>query len=105
MLKVTFRLATATGIVFAVMAPLKPQAAVTSVPTKAVISPTTSVEQVYHRHYYHHYGYYHRRYYRPHYYGHYGYYPYYNPAGAVTGAAVGLATAPFWALFGGPYYW
>jgi hypothetical protein len=35
-----------------------------------------------------------------------GYGGYYNPAAAVAGAAVGLATSPLWGFGGGyPYYW
>ena len=43
-------------------------------------------------------------YWRHHRYGYYGYYPWFNPAGALAGAAVGLATAPLWAFGGYPYY-
>jgi hypothetical protein len=83
------------------------QAGVMSIPTKEVISAPSSLEQVHYR-YWHHHHHWRHAYWRHHrYYRYYGYYPYYNPAGALAGAAVGLATAPLWA-FGGwgyPYYW
>jgi len=99
------------------------QAGVMSIPSEEVVSGSSLVQKAhwYRHHYYRHYGYWrpyrhyrHYGYWRP--YRHYGYwrpyrhcryYGYYNPAGALAGAAVGLATAPLWA-FGGwgyPYYW
>lgn len=83
------------------------QAGVMSIPRAEIIGTSSSLEQVHYRrwrhHHYHHHYWRHRHY---RYYRHYGYYPWYNPAGAVAGAAVGLATAPFWALggWGYPYY-
>lgn len=102
------------------------QAGVINVVPKAVIDQSAPIEQVHYRHHHwrhhhhwrpvyygrhvHYYGrpwrhrhyryvYYPRRYYYP------AYYPWFNPAGAIAGAAVGLATAPFWALAGAPYWW
>ena len=84
-----------------------------SVTSSQVITPPIPIEQVryYYRHHYrHHYWHYgwHRGWYRHRY--HYGwrYHRYYgwNPAAAVVGGAVGLATLPFAAATGGwPYYY
>ncbi len=99
-------------------------AGIMSVPKSDVIASPSIVEKVHYRywhphHYWHrhwHYGhwrpYRHYRYvyYPRYYYPSYGYYGY-NPAGALAGTAVGLATAPLWALggwgwgWGYPYYW
>ncbi|KAF2989189.1 hypothetical protein MJC1_03659 [Methylocystis sp. MJC1] len=86
------------------------RAGVMSIPRAEIVGATSSVEQVHYRYWRHHY--YHRHwrygYWRPYrHYRYYGYYPAYNPAGALAGAAVGLATAPLWALggWGSPYYW
>ncbi len=87
-----------------------------SISRSETIAGPSIVEKVHYRYWHHHhywrhhwhYGYWrpyrHYRYvYYPRYYGYYGY----NPAGALAGAAVGLATAPLWALggWGYPYYW
>jgi len=68
-----------------------------SVTSSQVITPPIPIEQIryYYRHHYRHYGWY--RY--PSYYG-------WNPAAAVVGGAVGLATLPFAAkpYLGYPYY-
>ncbi|MBI1868620.1 MAG: hypothetical protein HYS06_10075 [Methylocystis sp.] len=73
----------------------------TGVSNSAVVSLSSPVETV---HYYRHYRYWRHRH---HHYG-YGYGPYYgygyNPAGAILGAAAGLATAPLWGGWGYPYY-
>jgi hypothetical protein len=78
-----------------------------SVASSQVVTPPIPIEQVhyYYRHHYRHYGWY------PHRYRHYGwrhhryYHRYYgwNPAAAVAGTALGLATVPF-ALATGGYY-
>jgi hypothetical protein len=93
--------------------------------SKEIVASSSPLQQVhYYRHYYRHPHYYHHRHYwrhhhyrhygwRHHYYRHYGwrhhyYYGYYNPGAAVAGAAVGLMTAPLWALGGwgySPYYY
>ena len=72
--------------------------------SKLVAPPQTQTEPAaYHyRRHYRHYGYHHR-------YRHYGwrhhYYRYgWNPAAAVAGAALGLATLPFALVTGGYYY-
>ncbi len=99
------------------------RAGVMSTSRSETVAGPSIVEEVHYRywhrhHYWHrHYGHwrphryyryaYYPRYYYPRYYGYYGY----NPAGALAGAAVGLATAPLWALgglgwgWGYPYYW
>ena len=81
-----------------------------SVASPQTVTPPSQIEPVYyryyrHRHYRHygwhrgwHYGWYRHRYYRR-------YYGYYNPGAAVAGAAVGLATLPFAAATGWPYYY
>ena len=76
-----------------------------NVTSSQVIMPPIQIEQVryYYRHHYRHYGWYRHRY-------HYGwrYHRYYgwNPAAAVVGGAVGLATLPFAVATGGwPYYY
>lgn len=105
------RMTLAAFAAMSIAAPIGAEAGVMSIPDRTTLSPDSPLEQVhyryYHRHYYRHAHYYprhwrHVRYHR-HYYGYA--YPYYNPAGALAGAAVGLATAPAWALFGGPYWW
>lgn len=101
----------AAACVVAGLAQPAPQAraGVMSIPRAEIIGPSSSLEQVHYRywHRYHHH-YWRHSYWRPHrYYRYYGYYPAYNPVGALAGAAVGLATAPLWALGGGwgyPYY-
>jgi hypothetical protein len=97
-------LAAAACIATAAFTAVPSQAGVMNVAPKATVSPGLSVDTVHYRHYYRrHYGhYYHHHYYR-HRYGYYRY-PYYNPAGALAGTAVGLATAPVFGLFGGPYW-
>jgi hypothetical protein len=83
-----------------------------SVASPQTVKPQAQIEQIayryHHRHYRHygwhrgwHYGWYRHRYYHR-YYG-------WNPAAAVAGAAVGLATLPFavasgWPYYGYPYY-
>jgi hypothetical protein len=92
------------------------RAGVISPPTKETISGPSLVQQAHYRHWHHYHwrGHHHWAHHWRH--GHwayypryraYGYYPWRNPAGAVAGAAVGLATAPIWALggWGYPYYW
>ncbi|TLG71875.1 hypothetical protein [Methylocystis sp. B8] len=76
-------------------------AGVMSIAGKEPLSLSSPLESVHYRccryrHYWRH------AYWRHRHYRYYGYYPWYNPAGAIAGAAVGLATAPFWAL--GGYY-
>lgn len=82
-------------------------AGVMSVAGKETLTLSSPIESVHYRRWHH-------RHYRRHAYWrhrhYYGYYPWFNPAGAVAGAAVGLATAPFWALggyygYGYPYYY
>lgn len=86
----------------AIAAPVGAEAGVMSISDRATISPDSPLEQVHYRRYHHHHHWRHAHWRHRH----YGYgYPYYNPAGAVAGAAVGLATAPAWALLGGPYWW
>lgn len=78
---------------------------------KELIAGSSAVQQVHYRYYHHHH--YWRHHYRHH--RHWGYwrhrhyyYGYYNPGAAVAGAAVGLMTAPLWALGGwgySPYYY
>ena len=94
------------------------RAGVMSIPRAEIIGPSSSLEQVHYRYWRHHHHHYWRHHHHHHYWRHgywrpyryhryYGYYPAYNPVGALAGAAVGLATAPFWALGGGwgyPYY-
>lgn len=99
------------------------EAGVMSVASKEVLGQSSPVETVHYRRWSHHHywrhahwghHYWHHAYWRHHHWHHaywrhhhYAYYPYYNPAGAVAGAAVGLATAPLWALggyYGYPYY-
>lgn len=98
--------------------PSTAQAGVMNIVPKAAISQPAPIDQVHywgyyhwrHRHHWHHahywrpwrYRHYHYAYYPRYYYP--GYYPWFNPAGAIAGAAVGLATAPFWALTGGPFW-
>lgn len=78
-------------------------AGVMSIASKETISGSSLVEKAHYGHSYRHHWRY--GYWRPHrHYQYYGYYPWYNPAGAVAGAAVGLATAPLWAFGGYPYY-
>jgi hypothetical protein len=92
-------------------------AGVMSIPSKEALSQSSPIESVHyrrwrHHHYYHHANWRHRHHWRHahwrhRHYRHYGYYPWHNPAGALAGAVVGLATAPFWALggyYGYPYY-
>ncbi len=80
------------------------QAGMMNIPSRATITGPSLVENI---HYWRHHHYWRHRHYRyvyyPRYYGYYGY----NPVGALAGAAVGLATAPLWALggWGYPYYW
>jgi hypothetical protein len=114
MLKVTYISALAAGCLVAGLTGSIPEAkaGVMPAPSQGALGASTPVENVYHRYWRHHhygrYGYWrHRHYYRHygywrhhHYYRHYGYY--YNPAGALAGAAVGLATAPLWAFGGWP---
>ncbi|MGH6842672.1 MAG: hypothetical protein ACREDV_11375 [Methylocella sp.] len=78
----------------------------TSVAGASLVAPQQAqIEQVHYRYRHRHYGRYHHRHYR-----HYGryrhrYYGYgWNPAAAVAGTALGLATLPF-ALAGGGYYY
>lgn len=109
--------------------PSDTQAGVINVVPKETISQPSSIEQVHYRRHHHHWRHHHwrhhhwrhhhwrhahyrhhwrHRYYRYGYYPRYyypGYYPWYNPAGALAGAAVGLATAPFWALTGPGWWW
>lgn len=87
------------------------------VASSQVVTPPAQIEQIhyrYHRYhrYYRHYGWYrggHYGWYRHRY--HYGwrrhrYYYGWNPAAAVAGAAIGLATFPFALATGGwPYYY
>jgi hypothetical protein len=71
----------------------------TSVAGSKLVAPQqTQIEPVAYRyrHHYRHYGWYHHRYYHR-YYG-------WNPAAAVAGTALGVATLPF-ALAGGGYYY
>jgi hypothetical protein len=65
-----------------------------SVASSQVVTPSMPIEQAhyYYRHHYRHHGWYHHRY------RHYGW----NPAAAVAGTALGLATLPF-AVAGGYY--
>lgn len=85
-------------------------AGVINLPSRETITGPSPVENVHYRNWRHHrhYGYWRHRHYRyVYYYPRYGYYGF-NPVGALAGAAVGLATAPLWALGGGwgyPYYW
>ncbi|MGQ0443812.1 MAG: hypothetical protein ACT4O2_01470 [Beijerinckiaceae bacterium] len=78
----------------------------TSVAGATLVAPQQAqIEQVHYRYRHRHYGRYyhrHRHYGRYHhrYYGGYGW----NPAAAVAGTALGLATLPF-ALAGGGYYY
>ena len=84
-----------------------------SVASPQTVKPQTQIEQIayrYHHRYYRHYGWIHYRHYgwyRPRYYHrYYGW----NPAAAIVGGAVGLATLPFavatgWPYYGYPYYW
>jgi hypothetical protein len=88
-----------------------------TVPSAQIISPPIQIEQAhyYYRHRYRHYGWhrgwhygwYHHRY-RHYGWYHHRYHRYYgwNPAAAVVGGAVGLATLPFALATGGwPYYY
>jgi hypothetical protein len=81
-----------------------------SVATPQTVALKSQVEPVYYRYYHRHwrhYGWHRYRYYR-----HYGWYRHryyrryygWNPAAAAAGAAVGLATVPFAAATGWPYY-
>lgn len=75
-----------------------------SVASSQVVTPPLAVEQVhYYRHHYRHHGWYHHRHYGWHHHRYYHRYGW-NPAAAVAGTALGLATLPF-ALAGGGYYY
>jgi hypothetical protein len=74
-------------------------AAPLSVASPQTVKPQAQIEQIayrYHHRHYRHYGWYRHRYYHR-YYG-------WNPAAAVAGTAVGLATLPFAVATGWPYY-
>jgi hypothetical protein len=79
-----------------------------SVASSQVVMSPIPIEQVhYYRHHYRHHGWYrHRHHYGWRYRRHYGW----NPAAAVAGTALGLATVPFalatggWPYYGHPYY-
>ena len=75
-----------------------------SVASSNVIAPPqirTEPAAYRHRHHYRHYGYHHR-----YYHGYYRRYYGWNPAAAIAGAALGLATLPFALATGGwPYYY
>ena len=128
---IKFGALTASCAAVAIMAPTTDASAgVMSVAGKTTIAQSSLIDQVHYRRYCHrhhghwhygwHYGYYRHYGYHPWRYRYgwypryrYSYYPYggygygwYNPAGAVAGAALGLASTPLWGLGGGyPYYW
>ena len=76
------------------------------------VTPPSQIEQVrYYRHHYRHYVWrhgWHYGWYRSRYHRHYAWYRhryYWSPVGAAAAGAVGLATLPFAAATGWPYYY